>query len=197
MANSSTTGHKSKKNRPLTPYFSLTLSLFLVIFGVIFLFWANRRFLVLPQRIDLSKQIDVSAQPDQFLKKPIKLYIPKLSKVLAISDGEVIDNRWIISETGASYLSSSVLPGKVGNSVIYGHNKTEILGGLPRVSAGDLIFVVLASGDFVKYQVFETKEVLPSQVEILESSDDSRLTIYTCSGFLDQARFVVVGRLVR
>ena len=161
------------------------------------MFWANRRFLVLPQRIDLSKQIDVSAQPDQFLKKPIKLYIPKLSKVLAISDGEVIDNRWIISETGASYLSSSVLPGKVGNSVIYGHNKTEILGGLPRVSAGDLIFVVLASGDFVKYQVFETKEVLPSQVEILESSDDSRLTIYTCSGFLDQARFVVVGRLVR
>ena len=38
------------------------------------------------------------------------------------------------------------------------------------------------------------KEVKPNAVEILESADDSRLTIYTCSGFLDTARFVVVAK---
>jgi LPXTG-site transpeptidase (sortase) family protein len=157
---------------------------------------ANRRFLVLSQKIDQSKQVNVSAQENQLLVKPIKLYIPKLSKILAVSDGQVINNRWIISETGVSYLTSSVLPGKVGNSVFYGHNKAEILGGLPRLAAGDLIYVVLDNGEFAKYQVFETKEVSPNQVQILNDSDEARLTIYTCSGFLDQARFVVVARLI-
>ncbi|OGD99509.1 hypothetical protein A3H87_04405 [Candidatus Curtissbacteria bacterium RIFCSPLOWO2_02_FULL_42_37] len=135
-------------------------------------------------------------QQTQFLEKPAKLYIPRLAKILYISDGQVVDNRWTISETGVSYLTTSAIPGQVGNSVIYGHNRNEILGDLPQVVDGDPIYVILESGDFVKYQVAETKVIQPSQVEILNQSADSRLTIYTCTGFLDTARFVVVARQV-
>ena len=129
-------------------------------------------------------------------KSAAQLYIPRLAKILYISDGQVVDNRWTISETGVSYLTTSAIPGQVGNSVIYGHNRNEILGDLPQVVDGDPIYVILESGDFVKYQVAETKVIQPSQVEILNQSADSRLTIYTCTGFLDTARFVVVARQV-
>ena len=126
-------------------------------------------------------------------KNPIAPNIPKLAKILVISDGYVIDNRWAISETGVSFLTTSALPGQVGNSVIYGHNRRDILGELPQITAGDPIYIVLGDGNFVKYEVFETREVKPTQVEILNQSSDSRLTIYTCIGFLDKARFVVVA----
>lgn len=136
-------------------------------------------------------------QPEQAapLAKPTKLYIPRMAKVLSVSDGYVTGNRWTTSPIGVSYYTDSALPGQ-GNTVLYGHNTRDILGGLWRVSNGDYIYVVLADGQFVKYQVLETKEIKPTQVEILNQSADSRLTIYTCSGFLDQARFAVVSKLI-
>lgn len=127
---------------------------------------------------------------------PSKLYIPKLSKALDITDGQVQDNRWTVSATGVSYLTTSALPGEIGNSVIYGHNRRDILGGLPWLSVGDTIYITMQNGDLIKYEVFERKEILPTQVEILDNTLDSRLTIYTCSGFLDQSRFVVIAKKV-
>ena len=127
--------------------------------------------------------------------RPQKVYIPKLARTLYVSDGKIVDNRWIISPNGVSYLTTSVVPGRVGNSVIYGHNTANILGGLWRVNTGDDIYVVMDNGQIYKYQVSERKEIDPSQVDILNESTDARLTIYTCSGFLDSARFVVISQL--
>lgn len=132
--------------------------------------------------------------PQEIATKPAKIYIPKLERVLYVSDGYLDNNRWTVSETGVSYYSNSARPGEIGNSVIYGHNRRDILGGLWRVQDGDTIYVIMDSGDFVKYQVFEKKEIQPTQVEILNQTADSRLTVYTCSGFLDQTRFVVVAK---
>lgn len=195
MASPNRSGKKIQKLN-LPPIFNLVLSLLLIIFGAGFLIYPQ------VQKIELSiagsklasfqkESASVTIQS----AKPLKLYIPKIAKILYISDGYVIDNRWAISETGVSYLISSALPGQVGNSVIYGHNTNDILGYLPQVSAGDPVYIVLANGDYVKYEVAETKVIQPSQVEILKSSSDSRLTIYTCSGFLDTARFVVIAKM--
>ena len=145
-----------------------------------------------PTQIPAQNEIQL-AEPQV---KPTKLYIPKIAKILYVSDGYVVDNRWAISETGVSYLISSALPGQTGNSVIYGHNRNDILGYLPKVTTGDPVYVVLANGDYVKYEVAETKVIQPSQVEILNQSSDSRLTTYTCTGFLHTARFVVVAKKV-
>lgn len=127
--------------------------------------------------------------------KPSRLYIPKLSRVFDIYDGTVVGNRWTIAEQGVSYLTSSARPGE-GNSVIYGHNRLDIFGYLYRVKGGDRIYLVESNGSIVKYEVAETKEITPTQVEILNNTSYSRLTIYTCSGFLDSARFVVLAKLV-
>ncbi len=186
----------TKKNRrqvnfqvPLAAY--QILSLLLIILGSSLIFWASSRF------------ITVKFAPNQGLKttgfslsapKPQKLYIPKLGKVFYVSEGQAEGDRWAIAETGVSYLSSSALPGTLGNTVMYGHNKDDIFGYLYLVKAGDPVYAILDNGHFVKFTVAEEKEVTPKDVQVLEVSNDSRLTLFTCSGFLDSARFVVVAK---
>lgn len=182
---------RQSKNLNFSPLFYQVTSLLLIILGaaILITFSFNR----------FSQQFSPASTPkveSPYQAQPAKLYIPKLAKPLIISNGVVVNNRWQISETGVSYLTASAIPGKVGNSVIYGHNKTEILGNLPRVVSGDPVYVIMKSGDIIKYQVFETKEVSPNQVEILNQTAESRLTIYTCTGFLDTARFVAVAKKV-
>ena len=174
---------------PYTIYY--LFSLLLIILGSAFIFWGSSRFF----RLESNTQKKVDASQNKFIDKPTKLYIPKLNEVLYVSEGEAYGDRWTISETGVSYLSSSALPGSNGNAVIYGHNKDDIFGYLYLVSPSDPIYVVMASGKVEKYFVSEEKEIGATQVEILDATNDGRLTIYTCSGFLDQARFVVVAHL--
>ena len=56
--------------------------------------------------------------------------------------------------------------------------------------------VKMDNGEVIKYEVYETRTIKPTDVSILNSTSDSRLTLYTCAGFLDTARFVVLGKLI-
>jgi len=125
-----------------------------------------------------------------------KIYIPALKRTLNVSDGFVTGNRWTVSGTGVSHLTSSALPGNPGNAILYGHNRDGILAKLWQVQKGDFIYVTLSDSSISKYIIFERKEIEPDGVEILDDVGDSRLTLYTCSGFLDSARYVVVGKLI-
>lgn len=175
---------KRKLNKP-----SLYLALILILLGTGLIFFsANTQSKVEP--------VPQSAQTEKPKDYPVKLYIPKLKKALEISAGQVVNNRWTVSDTGVSYLTTSALPGSIGNSVIYGHNKKEILGFLPTLSIGDRIYITTENGEIIIYEVFEKKEIKPTQVEILNNTADSRLTIYTCSGFLDQSRYVVIAEQI-
>ncbi len=169
-------------------YSFLAVFLIFVGFGLVF---ASSNDFVKSNLILSSKK----GSQDQLRVKPLKVFIPQLSKALDISDGYIVDSRWTVSETGVSFLTTSAAPGNKGNAVLYGHNTVDKLGGLWRITDGDLVYVILSDGSIAKYQIFERREIKPSQVEILNNVDDSRLTIYTCSGFLDSARFVVVGKL--
>src|SRR3989338_7781667 len=170
MANPKRSLKKSrKKSLKLFPYTQLIFSLLLIIFGGAVLLYAAF------QKVSFHKPKPAIARETSnaaAFSKPAKLYIPKMSKILYVSDGYVQGNRWVISETGVSYLVTSALPGQTGNSVIYGHNTKNILGGLWRVQAGDPIYVILSDGTFVKYQIFETKEIAPTHVDILNETDD-------------------------
>lgn len=189
MASSNHSSQKSKQNS-LNHFLDINFlfSLLLIILGAIILVRASI------SRAGLSVKSEQLS--NNFGAKPAKLYIPRLSRVLYVSDGYVAGDRWTVSQTGVSYLTTSASPGQIGNAVIYGHNTKNILGGLARVQEDDQVYVVLENGQFVEYQVSEKKEIKPTQVEILNQSKDSRLTIYTCSGFLDTARFVVTAQQV-
>lgn len=179
--------------KTLFPYTQILISVIAVASGAAILIYAayQKVGLALIPKAPLQVQ-----EPTRTAAKPAKLYIPNMDRVLYVSDGYVQANRWTVSETGVSYLTTSALPTQAGNTVMYGHNRKGILGGLWRVREGDYLYVILENGQFVKYQVAQRKEIKPTQVEILERTEDSRLTLYTCSGFLDTARFVLVAQKI-
>ena len=186
--------------KPLnSKFFRLILACLLIVFGTGLIFWVsvNQGYFWQSRAASAAVEIPARVEPKaEVLAKPVKINIPKLNRTLDISDGFFADGRWVISSTGVSYLITSGEIGKVGNAVLYGHNLNGVLGGLWRVQNGDYVEVTADNGSVYKYQILERREVKPNQVEILNGSDDVRLTIFTCSGFLDSARFVVVGKLV-
>jgi LPXTG-site transpeptidase (sortase) family protein len=181
-----------KSSRKKIRVFSLIFGIGSTLLGFFLILWASRQFVSSPN----TPEAKIEFSFDQAKAKPTKIYIPKISRILSVSDGQVAGNRWTISPTGVSYLTSSAVPGKAGNSVMYGHNRNDTLGYLPNLKNDDIVYVVMDSGTVYKYKVFETKQIEPTQVEILNESRDARLTLYTCIGFLDQARFAIVAKLL-
>ena len=127
---------------------------------------------------------------------PKKIFIPKLSIELGIYPAKIINNNWEATTQGVSYLASSPVPGEAGNSILYGHNFPNLLGSLPKIKPGDKIVIVLNSGEEKTFVVKYTQIVTPQQTEILKSSNDTRITLYTCTGFLDSKRFVATATLI-
>lgn len=169
---------------------NISLAVFLVLIGFGLVFASSNDFLqsnLIQEKYSEENVGEVKAE---------QIYLPSIDRVLDISDGFITDNRWTVSESGVSHLTTSVLPGSKGNSVLYGHNKKGVLNRLWQVREGDLIYITLSNGEIAKYEIFERKEVKPDGIQILDDVGDSRLTLYTCSGFLDSARYVIVGELI-
>lgn len=124
---------------------------------------------------------------------PTRLQIPEVDVDLPIVLSEIEGTTWQTTERGVSYLKSSPLPGEKGNAVLYGHNWPNLLGALRQIRIGDKITVSYLDGHAVLFTVAYITVVSPDMVKILENSSDSRLTIYTCTGFLDSKRFVVTA----
>jgi LPXTG-site transpeptidase (sortase) family protein len=78
---------------------------------------------------------------------------------------------------------------------LYGHNWSALLGSLPKIKPGDKIKIILSNGQEKNFVVKYTSIVAPSDTKILSDSADSRITLYTCAGFLDSKRFVATALL--
>lgn len=128
---------------------------------------------------------------------PVRIMIPSLHIDNKIISQSIINDQWQVTGEGVSYLSSSPIPGNTGNSILYGHNWTSILGSLPRIKPGEKIIIVMDNGDVKEFIVKYTIIVDPTQTSILAQSKDTRITIYTCTGFLDSKRFVATATLAR
>lgn len=114
------------------------------------------------------------------------LSVPKLR----ISNATVTVGGDDLSESLVQF-SGTVLPGKVGNSVIFGHsilpqyydpsNYLSIFSTLPTLASGDEVFVDF-DGISYRYLVEDVFEVRPTDIQILEqSTDDSYLSLVTCT----------------
>lgn len=173
--------------------FQLLVSLLLIAVGASLLSYATmKNFGVSLFEKQKSKDETVNIKPQYSAVKSVN--IAKININLPVEDGKVIGDRWQVSQSGVSFYTASSLPEEGGNTVLYGHNKAKILGGLVVLNKGDKIELTLENGKILKYEVSETKTVKPTEIEILNSASEPQLTIYTCTGFLDQARFVVLAK---
>lgn len=135
------------------------------------------------------------AENDSKSLYPAWISIARLKIELPVSPAAIKAGIWEISETGASYLVGSGIPGKEGNVVIYGHNKKRLFGPILSLKKGDQVRIKNTKGEEFEYFVEETKTVTPDRVEVLLPTTKANLTLYTCSGLFDSKRFVAFTRL--
>lgn len=126
---------------------------------------------------------------------PVQLTIPDINVDVKVIPAKTQGNNWQITDKGASYLTSSPIPGQEGNSVMYAHNWGGLFQNLPRIKPGNTVVVTYADRTTKTFSIAYTLEVSPGDISVLSKSTDTRLTLYTCSGFLDAKRFVAVAML--
>jgi len=84
-----------------------------------------------------------------------------------------------------------------GNAVLYGHDDIEgsVFGSLKDLKAGDEVDVADASGSRTAYHVTGQPTIVPpSAVQILQPTNDVRLTLFTCwPNWVDTQRVVVTA----
>lgn len=122
------------------------------------------------------------------------LSIPKIGLNLSVLEGTSDE----ILETGPGHYEETALPGAQGNCCIAGHR--NISGSpfmdLDKLESHDELIVYTSDGKFV-YRVFEKKIVVPTDVSVIEPSQDNRLTLTTCQRQGDALnRLIIVGQLV-
>lgn len=123
---------------------------------------------------------------------PVRIIIPKLQIDVPVVEARVVNGYWELSEVAASHGQGSAYPGQTGNTVIFAHAREGLFLPLRDISQDELVYV-LGQDAWHRYKVTETKLVSPSQVEIIAPSADERLTLFTCSGFLDSQRLIVTA----
>ena len=129
---------------------------------------------------------------------PVSIAMPARYIKLDITPAYInSDGVWETSKDTASFLMQSSVPGKKGNTVIYGHNKASLMGNIRNAMIGDKIFLKSTNGTVRTYVVKNKLTVSQSTVSVVEHTPTETLTLFTCTGFADMQRFVVQAYPIR
>lgn len=133
----------------------------------------------------------LSTQINQSEFTPVHIFIPWNTDA-QISPQVYDSGKWTISPDAVSYLTSSGVPGQVGNIILYGHNQRNILGNIRVLKGGETITLTLKDGKIRKYIVNFAVQTSPdSRTDLLSATDTEVLTLFTCAGPFDSQRYVV------
>lgn len=169
---------------------------FLIIFGLacyvfgVFLIWERNN----PNRLAF-KNYAGNYKNEKVLNPPTRIIIRDLGIDLPIYPAKVSNNQWETTTQGASYLTSSPIPGETGNSIIYAHDWVSLFGPLYDAKVGDKVEVEFADKTQKIFVIRQTSVVSYNQTGVLAPTKDRRITLYTCTGFLDSQRMVAVATL--
>lgn len=124
---------------------------------------------------------------------PTEIKIPKVAIDLPIEQTAINNGTWQVSEKGASHLTISARPGEKGTIIMYSHNTNERFGPIRWLSKGDSIQIKSADGKTHTYKVTETMTIAPNKMDVLTQKRGEALLLYTCDGFADLQRFVLIA----
>lgn len=171
------------KRVSLRSAFFLSIGIFLILFGG-FNYYRVRV-------LSFSKVPPEATKSTQNADIPVEVVIPSISLDLKVDPGQIKDGVWQISYSNATFLDSSTVPGRGGNTVIYGHNKKAIFGNLPYLSVGQKIIIKTKSGKLFNYIASDKFFVEPDRIDLVSPTNKEELTLYTCWGIFDQERVVI------
>lgn len=124
---------------------------------------------------------------------PNHIIIPSIQIDILVKEAQIRSGYWEVFPDTAGYGKGSGIVGEVGNQVIFAHARPGLFGDLPKITNGSFIYI-LTQNEWYKYRVVEKKEVTPNQLEVITSTPDETLTLYTCSGLADNKRFIVTAK---
>ncbi len=155
--------------------------------------------------MELSKDPEVqkSQIPDLNLEvtpPDTRIVIPRIGKnvpVVTISSEALINHDWDKLEQqiqealrdGVVHYPETAFPGENGNMVVTGHSSyfawdpgrfKDVFALLHDVQIGDKIYVYYDQKKY-EYEVYDTRVVLPTQVDVLTQEGGDRLTLITCT----------------
>ena len=119
--------------------------------------------------------------------------IPKIGLDKAIVEGVGVEEL----KAGPGHYPGTPLPGQPGNAAIAGHRTTygAPFNRLDELVAGDAVLITTAQGEF-RYEVESAVVVRPDQSEVLDPTEDDRLTLTTCHPEFSAAqRLVLTAKL--
>lgn len=123
-----------------------------------------------------------------------RIQIPKIGVDWIVVEGVSVE----ALKKGPGHYPDTPFPGEVGNVVISGHRTTY---GAPffrldEVGPGDTIRLVSRTGSY-RYDIAESKVVRPTDLSVIQPTQDPRLTLTTCTPrFSARQRLIVIAKLV-
>lgn len=124
---------------------------------------------------------------------PVRIVIPSVNIDLPVKEAKVVNGFWEVFPDSAGFGMGSTYPGEIGNQVIFAHARIGLFLPLKKVNIKDKIFVSTKTKLFT-YKVTSIKEVYPNNTDIIGLTDEKTLTLYTCTGFSDSKRLIVVAK---
>lgn len=129
-----------------------------------------------------------------------RIVIPRINKnvpIVTISNEALINHDWARLEQeiqealqdGVVHYPGTPFPGETGNIVITGHSSyflwdpgrfKDVFALLHDVRIGDKIFVYYGQDQYI-YEVYDTKVVMPTEVDVLMQDGGDKLTLITCT----------------
>jgi sortase A len=175
---------------------SIGLGIALILLGIIFVFGGGNLLKRSNSDTFASEPVKIQgfvADVDSLEKIPQRIIIPELTIDLKVKNSGLINGYWQVFSDSAGWGEGSGIPGEAGNQVIFAHARRGLFLPLKDIKTGAKIYV-LAKANWYEYEVKEIKEVRPTQVEVIAPTEDETLTLYTCSGFADSRRLIVIAK---
>ena len=148
---------------------------------------------------DLQKGTDEQGESDSklgFENEDVNaigiMVIPKINVKVLVTEGTEDEKL----KYYVGHFENTALPGEKGNFAVAGHRNyiyNEMFRDVNQLEQGDDIIVRTAKGEFT-YKVKEQKVIEPTDVQILDPTDDATVTLVTCT-IGGKQRLIVTGEL--
>ena len=147
--------------------------------------------------IHTKQVLGTSTKIDTKLGTPTRIKIPRLNVDLPVIHGTYSQQAWDLSPKEALFAEGTALPNKEsGNTLIYGHNTSDVFSKTAQLKTGDTVFVFTNSQHIFVYEYVSDEIVKPTDTSIFSYKGDPQLTLLTCNGFLDSHRRLMFFKLV-
>lgn len=155
--------------------------------------------LLLPPTSTPTPTITPTTTPtvDPALLLPKRLRIPVMFLDSPVHEVKVNMGTWEVSPMDIGHHEGTANPGERGNMALAGHRdiNSALFRELDRLKPGDEVFVSNSFHEY-RYIVTDSFVVSPSHTEVMDPTDDKRITLITCTPIgLDTQRLIVTAVL--